>query len=287
MRPDIWRGGSCALLGIRAGAISATPPASEGLTRCGRGGGSPFDRSQHPPEMTAKPGSRQAPRQSHSLAPRRALRIAQAARARRLARNARSPHRPDARHSVRCLIDVSAAPFQSRRHIAGRGRRTWLEHEHRERPQLPHELRKAHTKKAEQGARCASRLHARRLPARSPAPDGSDAVPHGVDCLSERPNSHEGTAKQAHPLNAAVSASFHAPAHGPRHVRHLLPELATGNPHDPGPCPAPAFHRPESPPPPSSPRTSTSRSACCSCCSRLPACCCPLAPALALHLASP
>jgi hypothetical protein len=212
MRPDIWRGGSCALRGVGAGAIRATPRASEGLTRCGRGGGNPFDRSQHPPEMTAKPGSRQAPRaavtasthlaaprQSHSLAPRRALRIAQAARARRLARNARSPHRPDARHSVRCWINVSAAPFESRRHITPRGRRTWLEHEHHERPQLPHELRKAHTQKAGQGAHCASRLHARRLPARSPAPDGSDALLHGVDCLSERPNSREGSAKQTHP----------------------------------------------------------------------------------------
>jgi hypothetical protein len=162
--------------------------------------GSPFDRTtQHPPEMTAKPGSRQAPRQSHSLAPRRALRIAQAARARRLARNARRPHRPDARHGVRCWIDVSAAPFQSRRHIAGRGRRTRLEHEHHERPQLPHELRKAHTQKAEQRAHCASRLHARRLPARSLAPDGSYALLHGVDCLSERPNSREGSADTATP----------------------------------------------------------------------------------------
>ena len=39
----------------------------------------------------------------------------------------------------------------------------------------------------------------RRLPARSPAPDGSDAPLHGVDCLSERPSSHEGSATTATP----------------------------------------------------------------------------------------
>ena len=52
----------------------------------------------------------------------------------------------------------------------------------------------------------ASCRSSRRVRSRSPAPDGSDAPLHGVDCLSERPSSHEGSATPL-PLDAAVSAS--------------------------------------------------------------------------------
>jgi len=221
--------------------------------------------------MTAKPRSRQPALVSstHSTSPRQScpqalgtpLRDVQTARPRYPPRSARRPDRQYARHSNRCAIAVSRAGADRRRRrarersqsgavrrwiIAGSGRRTWLEHEHHERPQLPHELRNAHTQKAEQGAHCASQLHARFVPARSPAPGGSDALLHGVDCLSERPNSREGSAKPDSPLDAAVSASFHAPAHGPRHVRHLLPELATGNPTIPVHAPCPLFTAPSS-----------------------------------------
>jgi hypothetical protein len=50
----------------------------------------------------------------------------------------------------------------------------------------------------------------RRVAARSLAPDGSDAFLHGVDCLNERPNSHEGNATVAS-LDAVVDVSSDMP----------------------------------------------------------------------------
>jgi hypothetical protein len=213
--------------------------------------------------MTAKPRSRQpaVASSTHSTSPRQScpqaldtpLRNVQTARPRYPPRSARRLHGPDARHSVRCWIDVPAAPFQSRRHIAGRGRRTRLEHEHHERPQLPHELRKAHTQRAEQGAHCASRLHARRLPGRSPAHGGSDALLHGVDCLSDPTAVKE--APTPLPLDAAVSASSDLTVRGStsnaRSLRPSPPIRTTYRPplyRRPSVCPTSRQLRPPHPP---------------------------------------
>jgi hypothetical protein len=126
--------------------------------------------------MTAKPRSRHAPRpavapstasatryQSHAvpLAPFELPDLASC-----LERHGR-PDRPDAWDSVRCVIAVSA-PSASRRHSACRGRRTWLEHEHHERPLLAHELRKSHAPYAELRAFRAKKMRTRLGP---PVPD--------------------------------------------------------------------------------------------------------------------
>ena len=100
----------------------------------------------------------------------------------------------------------------------------------------------------------------RRLPARWPAPDGSDGLLHGVDRLNERPNRREGSADTATPRRCRkrfVSSAgiwtprCPTPAGRPRHAPSR----------DPRPCPRPPLTaptvlrlpRPPLRPPPDSP----------------------------------